>query len=116
MKMENQDQNTQPQLKTFCLFNIKSYTVQHIKTFTMAKKIKEIIINIGRYIIGYACLLILLPFILAFVNEIGEREKRGIPVFLGFPDDDVFFQDEENRRKYAEAMEKMKQERGDFSF
>ena len=60
----------------------------------MAKKIKEIIINIGRYIIGYACLLILLPFILAFVNEIGEREKRGIPVFLGFPDDDVFFQDE----------------------
>ena len=82
----------------------------------MAKKIKEIIINIGRYIIGYACLLILLPFILAFVNEIGEREKRGIPVLLGFPDDDVFFQDEENRRKYAEAMEKMEQERGDFSF
>ena len=77
----------------------------------MAKKIKEIIINIGRYIIGYACLLIL-----AFVNEIGEREKRGIPVFLGFPDDDVFFQNEENRRKYAEAMEKMEQERGDFSF
>jgi hypothetical protein len=81
----------------------------------MAKKIKEIKINIVRYIIGYACLLILLPFILAFVNEIGEREKRGIPVFLGFPDD-VFFQDEENRRKYAEAMEKMEQERGDFSF
>ena len=72
----------------------------------MAKKIKEIIINIGKYIIGYACLLLLLPFILAFVNEIGEREKRGIPVFLGFPDDDVFFQDEENCRKYAEAMEK----------
>jgi hypothetical protein len=53
---------------------------------------------------------------LALVNEIGEREKRGIPIFLGFPDDDVFFQDEENRRKYAEAMEKMEQERGYFSF